>query len=336
TSPSKGSFEINGRLTALLELGAGFHHLLTGKENVYLNGLILGMSKKEVDKKFDEIVTFADIGDFIDQPVKNYSSGMFVRLGFSVAIHMNPEIMVVDEVLSVGDIRFQRKCQEKIREFQKGGGTILFVSHDMDLVYSLCQRVIFLHRGEMEAEGPTEEVIRLFWQKWLTERSPDEIGPFRYTTDASPEIQQADKRWGNAEAEIMKFEMRDDRGEKAKVLRSGDKVSLNLEYRADTRIERAVFDVTIFSHDGTIVSNLSSRRSGDVMTLHGDGALSFNMDYLPLTAGEYQVSAQITNEDFSTVYDHIYKFYGFTVLSTGPFQDRGLVVIPGHWTAGRS
>jgi len=158
-SPTKGKMTINGRLSALIEVTAGFHPELSGRENVYLNGTILGMKRKEIDRKFDEIVAFSEVEDFIDTPVKRYSSGMYSRLGFSVAAHMDPEILVVDEVLSVGDIAFQSKCAQKMRELLGSGATILLVSHQISLIQSLCKRVLLLHHGELIKDGPTEEVI---------------------------------------------------------------------------------------------------------------------------------------------------------------------------------
>jgi lipopolysaccharide transport system ATP-binding protein len=332
TFPSEGAFEIRGRLTALLELGAGFHHLLTGRENIYLNGLILGMSNREVSAMFDPIVDFAGIGEFIDQPVKNYSSGMFVRLGFAVAIHMSPDIMVVDEVLSVGDVEFQMKCQQKIQEFREKGGTILFVSHDMDLVYKLCSRAIFLHKGRMEALGPAEETIRLYWQKWIEARSRQGRTAFRWTASASPEIRQAARRSGSAEAEIVEFEMRDETGAKTKVFRTGQPVTFALKYKAARAVSGAVFDIRIFRADGTLVTDFSSRRLGRRIDLRPEGGATLRLDYFPFIAGDYQVSAQIANEELTAIYDVLDKFYEFTVLRSGVFMDRGIVELPGVWS----
>lgn len=161
--PDKGSIEIKGRVGALIEVGAGLHPMLTGRENIYVNGAILGMSKKEIDRKFDEIVDFADIGDFIDAPVKHYSSGMHVRLGFAIAAHCEPDILLVDEVLAVGDISFQNKCLNRISElFKSGNTTIIFVSHDMNAVRLLCNRCLVLNNGVMMLDGPSAEAVKNF------------------------------------------------------------------------------------------------------------------------------------------------------------------------------
>lgn len=162
-SPDSGSITYNGRMAALLEVGSGFHHELTGRENVYLNGSILGMSRKEIDRKFDQIVDFSGVEQFIDQPVKNYSSGMYVRLGFSVAINVDPDILVVDEVLAVGDAEFQEKCQRKFRDLRQSGKTVILVSHDMTAVMSMCDQVAWLHHGELVLTGDAKPTIDAYY-----------------------------------------------------------------------------------------------------------------------------------------------------------------------------
>src|SRR5690242_14713088 len=162
TTPSSGEIMINGRLSALIEVGSGFHPELTGRENIYLNGSILGMMRREITEKLDSIVSFAELRQFIDTPVKRYSSGMYVRLGFSIAAHLNPDILLLDEVLAVGDAAFQQKCIERVKELQKKGTTIVFISHDLRAVQQLCDRVILLKRGQIEADGNPEETIALY------------------------------------------------------------------------------------------------------------------------------------------------------------------------------
>ena len=161
-SPNSGRITYKGKMAALLEVGSGFHHELTGKENTYLNGSILGMSKREIDKKYDEIVDFSGVERFIDQPVKNYSSGMYVRLGFSVAISVQPEILVVDEVLAVGDEEFQRKCLEKFRQYKKSGRTVILVSHSMDTVSEMCDQVAWLEKGVLRGVGDSAPVVKQY------------------------------------------------------------------------------------------------------------------------------------------------------------------------------
>lgn len=158
-SPNKGSITYNGRMAALLEVGSGFHHELSGKENIYLNGSILGMSKKEIDRKYDEIVDFSGVEQFIDQPIKNYSSGMYVRLGFSVAISVEPDILVADEVLAVGDEAFQRKCLDKFKDFKKSGRTVILVSHSMESIKDMCDQAAWLEKGNLQVVGNSKDVV---------------------------------------------------------------------------------------------------------------------------------------------------------------------------------
>jgi len=187
--PTRGSIEVNGRLSALIEVGAGFHPDLTGRENVFLNGVILGMSRAEIKRKFDEIVEFAGLEEFIDTPVKRYSSGMFARLGFSVAAHLEPDILIIDEVLSVGDFAFQRKGLEKMRAIATSGATVIFVSHNLQAVAEFCQRSILLERGRVVADGPTDEVVRRYLDTGASREARPSGGPVRV---ASTNITGAD------------------------------------------------------------------------------------------------------------------------------------------------
>lgn len=161
-SPTRGKVLVNGRISPLIELGAGFHLELTGRENVYLNGIILGLSKKEVDEKFNDIVAFSEIGDFIDTPVKHYSSGMYLRLGFSIAIHVDSDILLIDEILAVGDISFQKKCLKKMAEFHKKGVTIIVISHTLNIIESFCERTLLINNGQIKAIGSTRRVIKQY------------------------------------------------------------------------------------------------------------------------------------------------------------------------------
>ncbi len=199
TKPSKGRVELNGRVGSLLEVGTGFHPELTGRENVYLNGSILGMSRKEIDRRFDEIVAFAEVDRFLDTPVKRYSSGMYVRLAFAVAAHLEPEILIVDEVLSVGDTQFQEKCIGKIGDVAKGGNTVLFVSHNMQAVSMLCSRAFLLRKGAVCQEGTAREVVRTY-----LESNADQISEVHWGLENAP---------GNEVAKLRSVRVLNDRGE---------------------------------------------------------------------------------------------------------------------------
>src|SRR3954470_14950655 len=233
--PTRGSIEVNGRLSALIEVGAGFHPDLTGRENVFLNGVILGMSRAEVKRKFDEIVDFAGIEEFIDTPVKRYSSGMFARLGFSVAAHLEPDILVIDEVLSVGDFAFQRKGLEKMRAIAKSGATVIFVSHNLQAVAEFCQRAILLEKGRVIADGPTGQVVRRYLDTASNHENRIAQGPVRVATTT---ISGADGPTGRFAA-----------GQKARV-------SVGIE--AMQQVEKVAVVIDVFNTDFYEVFNTSS------------------------------------------------------------------------------
>ncbi|MFQ5964315.1 MAG: ABC transporter ATP-binding protein [Candidatus Scalinduaceae bacterium] len=258
-TPTQGDINVNGRVSALLELGAGFNPQFTGRENVYINGAILGLSREEIEERYQVIVDFAEIGDFIDQPVKNYSSGMYIRLAFAVAINVDPEIMVVDEALSVGDAKFQRKCYAKLEEFRKSGKTILFVSHAMDTINLLCDRAMLLEKGQIIEQGVPKEVTNLYHkmlfgeetkpvQKMTTKKNKEEkkiqIQEAKHNNLAKIDELETEKlkqlvlqklnkpdnrghsgemRYGNKKAEIIDFGILDKNGNRATVLETGEK-----------------------------------------------------------------------------------------------------------------
>ena len=223
--PEKGEVLIDGRVSALLELGAGFHPELSGRENVFLNGAILGLSKKEIIARFDDIVEFAGLADFIDTPVKNYSSGMFVRLGFAVAAHVEPDVLLIDEVLSVGDESFQRKCAEKIDEFRRDGRTIVFVSHGLSQVEQLCQDVAWIEKGELKLLGPAAEVIATYQgDSHQAERVEGEQG----------------SRWGSGEAQIVDVKLLDASGTPKSVLNTLEPASIHVDITAHTPLQDTV------------------------------------------------------------------------------------------------
>jgi lipopolysaccharide transport system ATP-binding protein len=221
--PDKGKIEINGRVGALIEIGAGFHPLLTGRENIYVNGAILGMSKEEIDDKFDDIIEFADIGDFLDTPIKFYSSGMFVRLGFAVAVHCEPDILLVDEVLAVGDMAFQTKCFKKMHEFVREEKTIVFISHSMPAVQGMCKRTLWLNRGKIRAEGETRVVVALY-----SDEMNKRAGVETHTQGAFIPV----SREGSGEIRIVNVEVMDESDTPINIVRVGGVLKIRMTYRA--------------------------------------------------------------------------------------------------------
>lgn len=282
--PTEGEIRINGRVAALLELGAGFHPDLTGRENIYLNASILGTPKKEVDRHFDSIVQFAELDAFIDNPVRNYSSGMYVRLGFSVAVHMDPDILLVDEVLAVGDEAFQEKCLTKIREFQKEGRTILVVTHGLDVVRDMCHQAAYLHHGELTAFGHPTEVIRTYRDKVATTPSGEKV-----TIDHL--------------LDFIGIRILDKHGRAADVFPAGESMTVEVELKAQTFVPDPVFSLNI--HDGTglhIFGTNTHWRFMQVDLDSGPARLKIEFPVLPMKDGRYTVTVGVHSRDGLTLY----------------------------------
>lgn len=271
--PTSGSVEVHGRVAALLELGAGFNPEFSGKENVYLNGAILGFSVQEIDNLYDEIVSFADIGDFVDQPVKTYSSGMYVRLAFAVQACVEPEILVVDEALSVGDVFFQQKCLGRMRKLRENGTTLLFVSHDMGIVRELCESSVYLHKGQLAYCGPSHKAVQRYYnmdlrpdsfQATVPDKSVDndEISVDNLATGNEIWVREGEKSLLNTDAEILSVTMTDKDGFASMKAVIGESLLFKLYYRANTSapVHASVsiknrFD-NLISCNGTYINNL--------------------------------------------------------------------------------
>lgn len=267
--PDKGKITIKGRVGALIEVGAGFHPLLTGKENVYINAAILGMAKKEVDEKFDEIVEFAGIGDFIDTPVKFYSSGKFVRLGFAVAVNCVPAIMLIDEILAVGDIDFQRRCFNKLGEMRKNGMTTVLVSHSMMHILGFCDRVLYINEAKTMCYGATDKAIKTY-QEDMASRI------------CTPSINLESGKTTSSEAvKVVKIEFLDDNAMPISRVNAGDALTLRVHYFATRHIGEVELDVAIASYGGDIFFRASSKAYGNELIIHkGDGCIDVNFENL--------------------------------------------------------
>jgi lipopolysaccharide transport system ATP-binding protein len=293
--PNKGTMKINGRLSALIEVTAGFHPELTGRENVFLNGTILGMKKKEIERKFDEIVEFSGVSEFIDTPVKRYSSGMYSRLGFSVAAHMDPDILLVDEVLSVGDMSFQGKCAAKIRDLLKSGATIVLVSHQLNMIQSLCRRVILLQNGEVVKDGRVDEVIPHYQNLVYKKREEDLKQKMssmdgRVQIDTRPLIDITQVTFSDGKEKKEKFE-------------HGDQFVTTLYYEARERIENPIFSLDIFRADSVLCcSTRSDERNFKLDAIEGKGSVSVNLGKLILAPGLYMANITIWDKAFIQPY----------------------------------
>lgn len=314
--PDRGSVSISGRVSALLELGAGFHPELTGRENVFLNGAILGMSRREIDNRFDDIVEFAGLERFIDTPVKNYSSGMFVRLGFAVAAHVEPEVLLIDEVLSVGDESFQRKSAERIEQFRREGRTIVFVSHGLSQVEQLCENVAWIDRGELRMIGPAGEVISSYQgQSHQALRIEGEVG----------------QRWGTGEIVIDEVKILDGSGGRLEVPTSLDPMTIVVDLQARVPVQDAVVSVRIDSLAGHPIWGSSTRRNGQSLGLiTGKAQVSIAIPCLPLLEGVYDLTLSVSDHTEIHPYDHWEKKIRFEVRQYKVF-DSGTVHIGATW-----
>jgi ABC-2 type transport system ATP-binding protein len=320
-TPERGSVHIEGNVAALLELGAGFHAELSGTENIYLNGSILGMSKKEIDNKFDSIVEFAGLEQFIDTPVKNFSSGMVVRLGFSIATHVEPEVLLIDEILAVGDQAFQRKSTEKIEQFRRDGRTILVVSHSLGLVQQLCDTVVWLEKGHVKMTGPASDVI--------SEYTGTTYGNFA-REDASSKT-----RWGSGEAQITQVATLDASEQPIDTLSSGGEFRLRLELNSHVRIESPVLRVQMETMSGELVwSTTTQRGTATLRVLDGPAVAMLQIPSLPLADGTYYVSVSITDATGATEFDHCQHWAKIHVVGGQP-NDGGVVALPSSWSIGR-
>ena len=283
TYPTRGRFGVRGRVASLLEVGTGFHEELTGRENVFLNGSSLGMTRAEVQKKFDAIVAFSGVERFLDTPIKRYSSGMRVRLGFAVAAHVDPDVLIVDEVLAVGDAAFQKKCLDSMQDLRSGGRTVLFVSHHMAAVENLCSRGIWIEGGEVKMDGPTSDVIAAYMGSFAT------IGHAREFGDVKG-------RYGTGQIRFEGVEFLDADGNPKSVVRCGDGLTIRLRYRAREPIPFPSFGVRIFTELGTLITDASTTHYGIQIPLlpAGEGDVDLEFGPLNLSAARYTMSLFVT------------------------------------------
>lgn len=332
--PSSGDIEVNGRVGALLELGAGFHPDLTGRENIYLNGSILGLSRTDIHSRIDRIIAFAELERFIDMPVRQYSSGMYVRLGFSVAVHTKPEILLVDEVLAVGDEAFQRKCLDKIHAMREANTTILLVSHGIESITRLCHRAIWLEEGQLVHDGAGRDVAEAYLvsvNKRDRERlETEEIRSF--PSHVTAKQAKTGGRSGSGDIRIIDVAFLDERGNSADVFLSGQRMTVRLTYQARQRIENPVFGLGIHRDDNIHIAGPNTRASGyRVSAVRGKGVLDFVIPELPLTAGRYHVSVSAYDETISHKYDYRHRAFSFVVQPQSAWDTIGVTRLPGHW-----
>jgi lipopolysaccharide transport system ATP-binding protein len=314
TEPTTGSITIDDRIASLLEIGTGFHPELTGRENIFLNGAVLGMTRAEIRKKFDEIVAFAEVERFLDTAVKHYSSGMYVRLAFAVAAHLEPDILIVDEVLAVGDLQFQRKCLGKMEEVSKNDGrTVLFVSHNMGAIRKLCKSGILLSNGLLIANDDITTVVDLYMKEGV---SPQEQTSFQ---------NYKERRTGTGEITFKWARLVNDEGIPRNDFFIGDSLELSFAIGNHEKVTSASIGIQVKSLDDTPLLHMMNQDSGFPLTLENDEEIfKVTIDKLPLFPGEYTITLTIADPGGHTVYDNLEACIGFTILEGGPNVNRKL------------
>ena len=316
-TPEKGSVSVNGKIAALLELGAGFHPDLSGRENVFLNGAILGMTSKDIHRNLDNIVEFAGLGEFIDTPVKNYSSGMTVRLGFAIAINVDPEILIIDEVLAVGDVAFQQKCLEKIEDFRKDGRTIILVSHGLSVVAQICDTAIWIDKGVLQEIGAAQEVVSNYYAT---------------SHDAMPvEDNEIGQRWGSGEVSISKIQLLNKDKIAQRIFHTGEPLNIAIDYESQIASPSVSFSIRITHLHGTeIWATSTEKQAVDVPISVGFGNLSLEIEKLPLLNGTYEISVVVADQSEVHEFDHWEKRIRFDIQQDDNY-DTGLVGISSSW-----
>jgi ABC-type polysaccharide/polyol phosphate transport system ATPase subunit len=337
---TEGTVTVQGRVSALIELGAGFHPEISGRENVFINGMMLGLSKREVSSRFDEIVAFSELEDFIDAPVKTYSSGMYMRLGFAVAIHVDPDVLLVDEVLAVGDEAFTHKCLDKFAEFRRRGRTVLLVTHSLDLVTRFCDEALWLDSGMVRLQGDPKRVVDAYLLNVAgaenhalaardgTRALSGSPGPEAAASDVQDMSRATEGRWGSREVEITAVDFLG-RGGRSHVFQSGDPVDILLQVRARLPVSDLVFGVGIFNAEGICCYGTNTHIEGAASgEMSGDGQVVFTIDRLDLVEGSYKVDVA-AHRTSGAPYDYHRLLH--TIRVTSSLKDAGIYRPPHRW-----
>jgi lipopolysaccharide transport system ATP-binding protein len=328
TYPTSGSVEVTGRVGSLLEVGTGFHDELTGRENIYMNGSILGMKKREIDASLDQIVDFADVENFLDTPVKRYSSGMRMRLGFAVAAHLRTDVLFVDEVLAVGDVGFQKKCLGTMRELGNGGRTVVFVSHQMAAIENLCKRTLWVDNGRVVKDGETREVIRAY------------LNSFGAAEERTLDLREIKGRRGTGAARLVRLEFLNADGCDSNAVHSGDPLRVRFHYECYRDIPNLYFGLRIYTNLGVLLSDVHSWSTGQPVPLarEGPGTVTLDIDFLNLMPGTYFLGVWIAS-DFGIFHDELNNVVRLEVepsdyYGTGRGVEArfGMIFFPFRWT----
>ncbi len=334
--PTSGQVTVQGRVSALIELGAGFHPEISGRENVFINGMMLGLTKRQIAERFDEIVSFAELEPFIDAPVKTYSSGMYMRLGFSVAIHVDPDVLLVDEVLAVGDEAFTHKCLDRFSDLRRRGRTVLLVTHSLELVARFCDEALWLDAGNVRAQGDPRRVIDAYLlDVTAKEKEQLESSAHQPTAVTRPEepanmFQAVEGRWGSREAEIDGVEFRDAAGQSAQLIESGAALEIRFHVRSTQPLTDVVVGVGIFAADGVCCYGTNTSIDGAAPgVLNGQGEVRFFIPKLDLVEGTYKIDVAVHRQN-GTPYDYHRQLYVLRVHSGR--KDVGIYRPEHSWT----
>ena len=325
--PTAGEVVTHGRISALIELGAGFHPEISGRENIFINGVILGLSRRQIQERYEEIVRFAELEEFIDNPVKSYSSGMFMRLGFSIAINVNPEILLIDEVLAVGDASFVPKCLDKINEFRRHGKTIIFVSHDLSTIERICDEVIWIRKGQIEMRGYPKRVVDAYLE-YVGKK--DEVKTLaQHGAEEKDAEKEREKRWGSREIEIANVRMFDASGKEKYIFMPDEPLAVEFDVSAASEQSDFVFGIGVFNSEGiscygsnTLLENFASR------SIRGSGKVRLEIPALGLVNGTYFLDLAVHKRD-GYPFDYHHFQYTFRVASS--LRDVGIARIPHRW-----
>ena len=347
TKPTTGTVTVRGRISALIELGAGFHPEISGRENVFINGIMLGLSKREIERRFDEIVEFAELREFIDEPVKSYSSGMYMRLGFSVATHVDPDVLLVDEVLAVGDEGFTHKCLDKFADFKRRGKTVLLVTHQLNLVERFCDEAVWLDHGRKLGEGDPKRIVDAYVADVATEEdkylatadekaqqvsdaAPHQESPAPADDPTADMMKATEGRWGTRQVEITDVVLADASGEPSHVFQSGDPLRVRLNVRAAEPVSDIVFGVAIFNTEGVCVYGTNTLIEEQVLTgIRGDATVTLEFASLDLVEGTYKVDVAAHRQD-GAPYDYHRLLHTFRIKSRT--KDVGIYRPRHQWT----
>lgn len=346
--PDSGKVAVNGRIAPFLELGVGFQPELTAEENVYLYGSIMGMNRAQIENKIDDIFDFAELEKFRNAKLKSFSSGMYARLAFSTAISIEPDIILIDEALAVGDEAFQRKCFDKINEFRRDEKTIVFVSHGVETVKQLCERSILLNQGKMDSIGYSEKVVNDYHvnmrikeeltlkkqHKKIDEQQTNDqknISAISKTEKVETQETSTQDRWGSREVEITEVKFFDKNGEEKHIFKTGETLIVKMKYFAKQKIEKPVFGVAIYRNDGIHITGPNTKSHNNVIeNIEGEGVLEYIIDSLPLLKGTYLFTAAVYDFECINPYDHQEKRFTF-IVDDGEIRDYGMYYIPCRW-----